>query len=616
MFCPKCGQEIPEHAAFCPKCGQRVNQKPSTSSNQRTEKSDIAGTENSPFGGNPLYPKIALGAAAVVVVALVIVLLVSGTGGSDKSSVAWNGASTGPAVNNNQAANAVQNQGDQAKAKLAEADSAFSSGNYDTALRLYRDIDTDYAKTRVRAIECIPIADAVAKDWLEATDNEANEIVMAAFDLNFTFDTEYDPQTYTFYTKMYYPALYTSLAGAFVSRETIEEGVTSSGHEKTAYEMFCERGYEDITCVSNMYDSDGGLLASFPYNKAIYEADLEKERQESERAEQLKQENEQQRKGHVEAICSDAEALAAAQNLIDRALQPNIHKKDWVFAQAVSKYIGDHQESWPEMSIINVEVVGEIEYGELWGEDDREKAEEELVYYSAQPYKVMIHLPCTVPLYIKYSAKSAYGDSEDTISCVATCDMVFQVQPQTDPLNMRCALEHPYTIISMEKTGIVQHFLKDEDFDNETAVILPDASSYAQGYVGNIFRAQFFDFAIESVSISCPSETQAGNINAVAAFSNWTEYEQPIYDTFLQIKWSVDGPSEYASPFYGEIIAEPQSIISVNYNYDLPIGCSAGYLTFTEYFSDGSVGATFDIDISPLISRAQQAQLWGRPLYY
>lgn len=547
---------------------------------------------------------------------LIIVLQVSGMGRSSEKPVAGNNQTTSPTASSDRTLDAVTSQKDQAKAKLGEADSAFSKGDYDTALRLYRDIDTDYARARVRAIECIPVADAVAKEWLEVTDNEANAIVLAAFGLDFTFDTEYDPQTYTFYTKMYYPFLYTDLATSFgTSRETIEEGVTSSGHEETAYEMFCKRGYEDITCVSNMYDGDGGLLASFPYSKAEFEADFEKERQEAEKAEQLKQENEQLRLGFVEEICSDAEVLAAAQDIIGRALQPNIHGKDWEFTQAVSKYVKEHQESWPEMSIINVEVVGEIEYGELWGADNRESAETENAYYSTQMSNIIVHLPCTIPLYIKYSAASEYGASEDVISCTAICDMALQVQPQTEPINMRRALANSYTVTSMEKTGLVQHTLKDEDFENETFAILPDANDYAQGYVGNVFRAQFFDFAIESVAISCPSETQPGRISAAATFFNFTEYTQPIYDTYFQIKWSENGSGEYASPFYGEITVEPQGLISVNYDYDFPIGNTTCYLTFTEYFPDGSVGATFDIDISPLIYRAQQAKLWGRLIY-
>ena len=132
-------------------------------------------------------------------------------------------------------------------------------------------------------------------------------------------------------------------------------------------------------------------------------------------------------------------------------------------------------------------------------------------------------------------------------------------------------------------------------------MILLDADGYAQGHAGNIFRARFFDFAIESAAISCPSETQPGSISAVATFFNFTEYPQPIYDTYFQIKWSVNGSNEYTRPSYGDVIAEPQSINSVNYDYDFPIGNTTNYLTLTEYFSDGSVGATFDIDISPLI---------------
>lgn len=537
MFCPKCDQEIPEHSAFCPKCGQRVNQNSSISPNQRTEKSNIAGTENSPFGGNPLYPKIALGAAAVVVVALVIVLLVSGTGGSGKSSVARNGASTGPAVNNNQATDAVQNQEDQAKAKLAEADSAFSSGDYDTALRLYRDIDTDYAKTRVRAIECIPIADAVAKEWLEATDNEANEIVMAAFDLNFTFDTEYDPQTYTFYTKMYYPALYTSLVGAFVSRETIEGGVTSSGHEKTAYEMFCKRGYEDITCVSNMYDSDGGLLVSFPYNKEIREAEIVREQQEAAAAAakeaQAAAEREAVRDEFIAGLNSNEEFWSA----VDKELKKFESKQK--LNRMIDQYWKDHKDQWQYDSLSAFEIT-KMEYGEAYVLDSEREAEG--ARYIGESYTIgstatIIHLPCTAEAFARI-----YGLDAEVIFN-AELELVFEA----NPLIVRCtylAKQDAITVKSMEENEAYAPVIENP-LDVPYPWVGMDMYSFAEqnwGGIGETLSSDWFNFTVENVYAAheySGVNASEGNqlIVADVLIDNISSHQIIFDDTDLKIYW-------------------------------------------------------------------------------
>ena len=536
MFCPKCGQEIPEHSTFCSKCGQRVNQNPSTSTNQRTEKSDTAGTENSPFGGNPLYTKIALGAAAVAVIALVIVLLSSGTGRSDKASGIKNGASTGPS--DSQATDAVQNQEDQAKAKLAEADSAFSSGDYDAALRLYRDIDTDYAKTRVRAIECIPIADAVAKEWLEATDNEANEIVMAAFDLNFTFDTEYDPQTYTFYTKMYYPALYTSLAGAFVSRETIEEGVTSSGHEKTAYEMFCERGYEDITCVSNMYDSDGGLLASFPYNKEIREAEIVREQQEAEAAAakeaQAVAEREAIRDEFIAGLNSNEEFWDA----VDKELKDYYNKSK--LEREIEQYWKDHKDQWQYDSLSAFEIT-EMEYGEAYVLDSEREAEG--AHYIGESYTsgsiaTVIHLPCTAEV----SALRFFGPDAEVIFN-AELELVFEA----NPLIVRCtylAKQDAITVISMEENEAYAPVIENP-LDVPYPWVGMDMYSFAEqnwGGIGETLSSDWFNFTVENVYATheySGVNASEGNqlIVADVLIDNISSHQIIFDDTDLKIYW-------------------------------------------------------------------------------
>ena len=448
MFCPKCGKEISDASIFCPKCGQHIGRDSmegtAPAAPSITEKSGADSKRGSLWGGNPLNPKIAIGAAAAVVLA--VVLLISGTGRSGEKLTSGASDSADAKANTDKAVDAVKSQEDQAKVKLDEADSAFRAGDYDTALRLYRDIDTDYAKARVHAIECIPVADAVAKEWLESTNNVANEVLLAAFDLDFTFDTEYDPQTYTFYTKMYYPSLYTSLAGAFgTSREAIEEGVTSSGHEKTAYEMFCKRGYEDITCVSNMYDSDGGLLASFPYNKEIQEADAIRAQQEEEaaaaKAAQAAAERERTRDEFIAGLDSNEEFWSA----VDKDLRGYENKEK--LNRVIEQHWADNKERW-RYDPLSSFIIVEMEYGEPYVLDSEREAEGMRYIgesYASDSVATVIHLPCTAVV----SALQSYGPDAEVIFDVEL-ELVFEA----NPLIARCtylARQDPITVVSMEE---------------------------------------------------------------------------------------------------------------------------------------------------------------------
>lgn len=461
MFCPSCGKEIPEQSVFCPKCGQYINRNPaegtasaappavdqSPQAPAASANREAAGTtykKTSTFGSNSLYRRIIMGIAAVMILA--IVLVVSGITRSSEKPAAGASGSADAKANGDKTVDTVKSQEDQAKAKLDEADSAFRAGDYDTALRLYRDIDTDYAKARVHAIECIPVADAVAKEWLEATDNVANEVLLAAFGLDFTFDTEYDPQTYTFYTKMYYPSLYTDLATSFgTSRETIEEGVTSSSHEKTAYEMFCKRGYEDITCISNMYDSDGGLLASFPYNKEIQEADTIRAQQEEEaaaaKAALAVTEQERIRNEFIAGLNSNDEFWSA----IDKNLEEFDSRNK--LEQVTDQYWRDHKDRWKYDSLSSFKII-EMEYGEPYVLDSERESKKssyvgEMTAFDYGP--VIIHLPCTAEV----SAVMFYGSDTEVIFNVEL-ELVFE----TNPLILRSPYrlkQDAVTVISMEE---------------------------------------------------------------------------------------------------------------------------------------------------------------------
>ncbi|MBD5168937.1 MAG: DUF4352 domain-containing protein [Oscillibacter sp.] len=592
MFCPSCGKEIPEQSVFCPKCGQRINRNPaegtasavppavdqSPQAPVASANREAAGTaykKTSTFGRNPLYRRIIMGIAAVMILA--IVLVVSGISRSSENPTAGANGSADAKATADKSADAVKIQEDQAKVKLGEADSAFSKGDYDTALRLYRDIDTDYAKARVRAIECIPVADSVAKEWLEATDNEANAIVLATFGLDFTFDTEYDPQTYTFYTKMYYPSLYTDLATSFgTSRETIEEGVTSSGHEKTAYEMFCKRGYEDITCVSNMYDGDGGLLASFPYNKEIQKANAIRAQQEEEaaaaKAAQVAEEQERIRNEFITELNSNDEFWSA----VDKDLKGYESKNK--IEQVIDQYWRDHKDRWKYDSLSSFIII-EMEYGEPYVLDSEQEAEKthyggEMTAFDYGP--VMIHLPCTAEV----SAALFYGSNTGTVFDVEL-ELVFE----TNPLVLRSPYilkQDAVAVVSMEEDEMYAPVI-----ENPLDVLYPwvgmDTYSFAErswGGVGETLSSDWFNFTVESVyAMQTYSGFSASAENQLIVATVWIEniYPDPIAfdDSDLRIYWEkgesscgalqsitgtvLDTGETYSGTFVYEVPAEIQN---------------------------------------------------------
>ena len=574
MFCPKCGKEISDKSIFCPKCGQHIGQdsKEGTApaAPSITEKSGADSEHGSLLGGNPLYPKIALGAAVIVI--LMIVLLVSGLSRNGNADTPESSKSNAPISTGSKTNNPSETKEDPVKAKVDEADSAFGRGDYDTALRLYRNIDMDYAKARVRAIECIPVADSVAKEWLEATDNEANAIVLAAVGLDFTFDTEYDPQTYTFYTKMYYPSLYTDLATSFgTSRETIEEGVTSSGHEKTAYEMFCKRGYEDITCVSNMYDSDGGLLASFPYSKEIQEADAVRAQREEEaaaaKAALAITEQERIRNEFIAGLNSNDEFWSA----IDKNLKE--FDSRYKLEQVTDQYWRDHKDRWKYDSLFSFKIV-EIEYGEPYVLDS-ERESEELHHTgnaTALDYgQVIIHLPCTAEV----SAVRFYG-ADTEIVFNAELELVFE----TNPLILRSPYrlkQDEVTVVSMEENEAYAPVI-----ENPMDVSYPwlgmDAYSFAErswGGVGETLSSEWFSFTVESAyAAQTYSEFSAsvGNQLVVATIliENISSYQITFDDSDLRIYWEKGESSCGAlQPITGTVLDQGETY-SGTFVYEAP----------------------------------------------
>lgn len=266
MYCPKCGKQMPDDSKFCGACGCILNL-PDAESNTSAE--SLSAVENSQNRSNFPQKKSNRSPKGIIIsAAILLVVVVIGFSMYPRSD--------GNHLSRQQTGQTTK---DDTKERTEEADQYFSRGDYDTALELYQKIDTEYARRKAHSIECIDVSDEISQKWLESVDPGAYNIALSLMGGDFEFDTEYDIDTYTFYTKMYYGDIYTALSG-FMSDEELSKGVTSAGHEKTTYNWFRERGYDDITCVFNSYGSDGKLWSSFSYGRKDYETDQAQEQNE------------------------------------------------------------------------------------------------------------------------------------------------------------------------------------------------------------------------------------------------------------------------------------------------------------------------------------------------
>ena len=87
MFCPKCGNELPDTAAFCNACGATIEKKVPAAADAANSAASVgvgAGAKNL---GASLNPKLIGVVAAIVVIVIVLVVGVRGcSGGSDPST--------------------------------------------------------------------------------------------------------------------------------------------------------------------------------------------------------------------------------------------------------------------------------------------------------------------------------------------------------------------------------------------------------------------------------------------------------------------------------------------------------------------------------------------------
>ena len=380
----------------------------------------------------------------VLILAMFLLILASGCG---QNAAAGTGKETA-AVGSSQGKSTIDStakQQDKIPSQLEQADAYFRQGSYEAALDLYRGINTDYAQRQAHAIECITVSQEVAQEWLNEVDDDiANGIILAAFGLDFEFDTDYDVSSYTFYTKMVYPSFYTSVASlAGVSQSELEEGVTSSGHEKIAYRLFYDRGYKDITCVSQMLDSDGNVLASYPYGQKEYESALAIEQKEAAEKAQETAAQESRRAEFINSINSNEELQAAIYAMMET-------KTETIASFAYNRWI-NNMTSWPYETMRDFELV-DVTYGSFLVDDS--KVQQEVKQYCYKNYAlssvVVIHLPCIATVRAFAGTRDTPKEQDTEVKYELQLDAVFLANPN-DPDVLIFAEKHELALISMEE---------------------------------------------------------------------------------------------------------------------------------------------------------------------
>lgn len=341
------------------------------------------------------------------------------------------GFTSGCSAESDKRESAETTQVDAVALQLQQADSYFDLGNYDEALEIYQTIDTEYAQSRVRAIECIPIAQQITQEWMSQFEQGIYLDYLALWGLDFEFDTEFDVKNYTFYTKIYYPSLYSSVAAmAGASKEEIGERIESAGYEKTTYLMFYDQGYEDITCICNVYDSDGNILTKFVYNQATYRADLEQEA--ADRVAEQRQEEERTR--------IEREFIANMNNDTDFrncVLERISNTGSYAFEEVVEDYYFDNTGNRVDFILVD------LQYGQFWAVD-LDKMDKEIEYYEVWNDEfvdhIVVHLSCTASVRIYYEENQFFN---------VEYDIAIEVDPEKIELTTRLT-NYAIKVLSIE----------------------------------------------------------------------------------------------------------------------------------------------------------------------
>ena len=137
-------------------------------------------------------------------------------------------------------------------------------------------------------------------------------------------------------------------------------------------------------------------------------------------------------------------------------------------------------------------------------------------------------------------------------------------------------------------------------------VVTPE-DGYAEGYLGDVIRTDFFDFSVDSAytcaevgSYTAPDNTQLLVVDITV--ENTSNYSMPMFDSDFQAQWGGTGDEDYSLPI-SRPIADNQAPAS----YEIPISGTATYthvyevpadtkdfsISFQEYYEDGSVGDMF-----------------------
>lgn len=163
--------------------------------------------------------------------------------------------------------------------------------------------------------------------------------------------------------------------------------------------------------------------------------------------------------------------------------------------------------------------------------------------------------------------------------------------------------------------------------ETEEQLIYPDEENYAMGYLGDTLRTSFFDMTVDS-AYTCrefdgiTAEDGYKLLVAEITLYNYTDVTQPMFFTDFEIWWDDqegEGAADYDFPLYIE--EEQPDGSSEFYNvsglqlpieydlsihetrtgtllYQVPEASKTFSIAFTEYFSDDSVGALFEVRFS------------------
>lgn len=261
MICSKCGKEIPDYSIFCPICGEKQSKE--TAASPEKESSDGEnlfqpdGLSNK-IGAQPKSKKNP--SIVTIAVILITIFIAIGVG----VIIAFPNANS--KSNTSEAEEHIPEK--DPLEVLATADQYMSIGEYDKALELYESIDLETARTKAKAIRCIPIANSLIDKFYSEDEVRVSTKITADL-FSYSYEYYYDVENYKFHLKVYVSDMVDTLRSQYGQWSSF--GAKSVDIKtKEAFETFLNAGFEDIVCVEDAYSHGGAYRASAYYDIDAY----------------------------------------------------------------------------------------------------------------------------------------------------------------------------------------------------------------------------------------------------------------------------------------------------------------------------------------------------------